>query len=137
MDIQVRDEQQALSSCSSGKSNQKELSAAINNLEALLKKFNSAWESTGQDKETYILELEKQINNLRIIGDASLKFFNSIESYIHRVQQAKARTLDGGTGTSGGGKFSEEQIKEVLEEDQKRIESDARAGKYWIENMDK
>ena len=83
MDIQIKNEEEAVVSCINGKNSQKKLSEAINNLESVINKVKTTWESTGADKETYILELEKQVNNLRILGDSSLKFFNTIESSLN------------------------------------------------------
>ena len=100
MDIQIKNEEEAVVSCINGKNSQKKLSEAINKLQGNLTKIKSNWESTGADKESYIIELEKQMNNLVIIGDVSLKFFKTIESYIARVRELRARTVD--SGNSGG-----------------------------------
>lgn len=134
MDIQVKDEQSALTSCSNGKSNQKKLNEAISNLEGLLNKVKTSWESTGADKETYILELEKQINNLRIIGDSSLKFFNTIQSYIAQIQQLRARTVGESGGGTSGPRFTSEDIERIHQEDMERIKRDNAARQEMLEN---
>lgn len=134
MDIQIKNEEEAVVSCINGKNSQKKLSEAINNLESVINKVKTTWESTGADKETYILELEKQVNNLRILGDSSLKFFNTIESYIARVRQLRARKVGESGGGESGAHFTKADIEKVIEDDRKRIESDNAARRAWLEN---
>ena len=134
MDIQIKNEEEAVVSCINGKNSQKKLSEAINNLESVINKVKTTWESTGADKETYILELEKQVNNLRILGDSSLKFFNTIESYIARVRQLRARKVGESGGGESGARFTKADIEKVIEDDRKRIESDNAARRAWLEN---
>ena len=137
MDIQVKDEQRALASCTNGKNHQKKLNDAINSLESLINKVKTTWESTGADKETYILELEKQISNLRVIGDSGMKFFNTIQSYITQIQQLRARTVGDGGGSTGGARFTSEDLERVAQEDREKMARDAAANREWIENAKK
>lgn len=134
MDIQVKDEQRALSSCTNGKNNQKKLSEAISSLEGIINKVKTTWESTGADKETYIIELEKQINNLRILGDSSLKFFDTIQSYITQIQQLRAKTVGESGGGTSGPRFTSEDIEKIHQEDMERIQRDNAARQEMFKN---
>lgn len=83
MDIQIKNEQEAINTCEQILSYTQIAAAHIESLESALQKINAAWESTGADKQSYVAELEKQINNLRIME----KNMNDVASVVLKHAQ--------------------------------------------------
>ena len=67
MDIQIKDENTALASCEELVQLSQTMNEDITALEAQLSKIKESWASNGIDKESYVVELDKQINNFRTI----------------------------------------------------------------------
>ena len=106
MDIEIKNESQALTICGNAKSDKiKQLNSHISTLNSLINKIKVNWSSTGSDQSTYIAELEKQANNLQEISNQSYRFFDVIERYVDSTQKTSQNTVGGGTagGTGGSG----------------------------------
>lgn len=102
MDIEIKNESQALTICGNAKSDKiKQLNSHISTLNSLINKIKVSWSSTGSDQSTYIAELEKQANNLQEISNQSYRFFDVIERYVDSTQKTSQNTVGGGTGGSG------------------------------------
>ena len=106
MDIEIKNESQALNICGNAKSDKiKQLNSHISTLNSLINKIKVSWSSTGSDQSTYIAELEKQANNLQEISNQSYRFFDVIERYVDSTQKTSQKTVGSG-GSSGGGSSS-------------------------------
>lgn len=106
MDIEIKNESQALNICGNAKSDKiKQLNSHINTLNSLINKIKVNWSSTGSDQASYIAELEKQANNLQEISNQSYRFFDVIERYVDSTQKTSQKTVGSG-GSSGGGSSS-------------------------------
>ena len=124
MDIEIKNESQALSICESAKSGKiRQLNDHISTLNTLINKINTGWSSTGSDKETYVKELQKQANNLKIISDQTYKFFDVISRYVKNTQNTSKKTVDsnagGGSGVVTGflvKRFCQNMTMELLQE---------------------
>lgn len=106
MDIEIKNESQALNICGNAKSDKiKQLNSHISTLNSLINKIKVNWSSTGSDQASYVAELEKQANNLQEISNQSYRFFDVIERYVDSTQKTSQRTVGSG-GSSGGGSSS-------------------------------
>lgn len=74
-------------------SHSKAMSEHIDNLDNILLKVRTNWESTGQDKESYMLELQKQVTNLTIINDNINNFVAQIKNYVRNVQETSNKNV--------------------------------------------
>lgn len=102
MDIEIKNEAQAINICGNAKSDKiKQLNSHINTLNTLINKIKVNWESTGSDQATYIAELEKQAANLKTISDQSYRFFDVIERYVDTTQKTSSKTVGSGGGSGG------------------------------------
>lgn len=93
MDIQVKDFSRALSSCETVSKYVNELNGHVDALEDILVKVKTKWESTGQDKESYMVELEKQVSNLTFINQQIDTFVKQIRNYVHSVQETSKKSI--------------------------------------------
>ncbi len=101
MDIEIKNESQALNICGNAKSDKiKQLNSHISTLNSLINKIKVNWSSTGTDQASYIAELEKQANNLQEISNQSYRFFDVIERYVDSTQKTSQKTVGSG-GSSG------------------------------------
>ena len=93
MDIQIKNEDAAISTCQQLISYNNQCSADIENLEGSLKRITTDWESNGHDKESYVAELEKQINNLRTMEKAINDLANGIIKYVENNKATSSATM--------------------------------------------
>ena len=93
MDIQVKNEDAAISTCQQILSYNQQSGSYIDSLESSLQKINAAWESTGRDKESYVAELEKQIQNLRIMEKGMNDLASSILRYVENIKTTGSSTM--------------------------------------------
>ncbi len=93
MDIQVRDFNAAYNTCESISKYSNEMNAQIDALDGILNNVKTRWESTGQDKETYMLELRKQAENLTFINQQINTFVKQIKNYVRTVQETSNKTV--------------------------------------------
>ena len=93
MDIQVKNEDAAISTCQQILSYTQQTESHIDSLESALQKINAAWASTGKDKESYVAELEKQIRNLRIMEQGMNDLANNILKYVENIKTTSSSTM--------------------------------------------
>ena len=93
MDIQVRDFNAAYNTCEDISKYINEMNSQIDALDSILKNVKTKWESTGQDKETYMLELTKQSENLTFISQQISTFVKQIKNYVRSVQETSKKTM--------------------------------------------
>jgi hypothetical protein len=93
MDIQVRDENAAMSACQQILSYIQQTDSHIDSLESALQRINTNWESNGRDKQSYVAELEKQIKNLRIMEKGMNDFAKSILNYVEKIKTTGSSTM--------------------------------------------
>lgn len=93
MDIQVKNEDAAISTCQQILSYTQQTDGHIESLEGALKRIVSEWESSGKDKESYVTELEKQIQNLRIMEKSMNDLANSILKYVENIKVTGSSTM--------------------------------------------
>lgn len=95
MDIEIKNEDAVITTCEQVvKAYIPELDSDIGTLNSTLSKIKVKWESNGMDKESYVLELEKQIKNLGILNGAIIQLFNSILVYAENIKKTSSNTLD-------------------------------------------
>ena len=87
MDIQIKDQSAALAKCEELNKQAQALNEDITALESHLTKVKSNWASNGVDKESYVVELTKQIKNLRIICDSIKRLSSAISNYVSTANQ--------------------------------------------------
>lgn len=87
MDIQIKDESAALASCDELIKHANAMNGDITTLEGHLSKIKEVWASNGVDKESYVVELDKQIRNFRVICDAIRQLGNSVKNYVTTANQ--------------------------------------------------
>jgi len=92
MDIEIKNEDAAISVCEQIISYNNQNAAYIELLESALQKINANWESNGHDKESYVLELEKQIQNLKIMERGTNDLANSILNYVENIKATSSTT---------------------------------------------
>lgn len=93
MDIQVRNEDAAISTCQQILSLNQQSESHIETLEGALRRINSVWESNGKDKESYVVELEKQIQNLRTMEKGMTDLANGILRYVESIKTTGSSTM--------------------------------------------
>lgn len=93
MDIEIKNVDGAISVCDKIISYKNQSASSVDELESILKKIASNWESSGIDKESYILELEKQINNLVILEEQITNLANTIKQYASSMKETSKRTV--------------------------------------------
>lgn len=94
MDIEIKNAQGAIDNCNSIMAYRKALSDKIASLQSLVQKLESNWQSGGADKETYLAELNKQINNYTILETTIGRFANTVTTYAQNIQQTSKKTVD-------------------------------------------
>lgn len=94
MDIEIKNEEAAISTCQQIISYNQQNAAYIESLESALQRINADWQSNGHDKESYVLELEKQIQNLKIMERGTNDLANSILKYVENIQATNSNTLE-------------------------------------------
>lgn len=87
MDIQIKDESAALASCEELAKQANAMNEDITTLETHLTKIKDAWASDGMDKESYIVELDKQVSNFRLICDKIRKLSSVLQDYVTTANQ--------------------------------------------------
>ena len=95
VDIEIKSTEQAISICNEILTYNKQNAEMISSLEKTLSDINKNWESTGQDKESYVLELKKQIKNLNIIHDETDRLGRAIISYAENVKATSEKRVNG------------------------------------------
>ena len=99
MDIEIKNQEQVLSICQTVQNEKlKQLSNCISSLESNISSVKEKWSSTGIDKETYVIELEKQVENLRTIYQLLGGFSKTITNYTESVKRTAANTIGVGAG---------------------------------------
>ena len=93
MDINVKNENAAISTCQQILSYTQQSESHIDSLESALQRINSAWETNGRDKESYVAELEKQIQNLRVMEKGMNDLANSILRYVENIKTTGSSTM--------------------------------------------
>lgn len=93
MDIEIKNEEAVISTCQQILSYNQQNASYIETLESALQRINADWESNGHDKESYVLELEKQINNLKIMENGTNELANSILRYVENIQATSSKTV--------------------------------------------
>lgn len=93
MDIQIKNEDAAISTCQQILNYTKQTESHIDSLESTLQRINSAWESTGRDKQSYVVELEKQIQNLRIMEKAMNDLAANVLNYVQEIKATASSTM--------------------------------------------
>ena len=91
--IEIDNTKAVIEDCSSILTMQNELDIQINSLEGSMRKINEIWASNGNDKQSYVAELEKQIQNLRLMKSAIFQFANSIKSYAEAQEATSNATV--------------------------------------------
>ncbi len=87
MDIQIKNESAALTSCEELAKHANAMNEDITTLETNLSRIKDGWASNGMDKESYVIELDKQINNFRVICDAIRKLSSAVKNYVETANQ--------------------------------------------------
>ena len=87
MDIQIKDQSAALATCEELAKQANAMNGDITTLEGHLSKIKEVWASNGVDKESYVVELDKQIRNFRTICDAIRKLASAIRNYVETANQ--------------------------------------------------
>ena len=95
VDIELKSAEQAISICDEILNYNTQNAEMISSLEKTLSDINKNWESTGQDKESYVLELKKQIKNLTIIHDETNKLANTIATYAENIKATSEKRVNG------------------------------------------
>lgn len=93
MDIQINNASGALSNCNSLYAHASELNTKVSELTNYINKIKTNWQSNGMDKESYILELEKQSRNLNIIYENVKKLSSAISNYVSNANQISNLTI--------------------------------------------
>lgn len=94
MDIEIVNKSVVDSACNEIlNSNLSELNTEIDELSQLLSQVKSRWESNGMDKESYILELEKQVNNLTTLEGLMRNLAITIQNYSDNIGKISKRTV--------------------------------------------
>lgn len=86
-EIVIKNEEGALKVCESILKYNNELEQHIECLNDLLRNVNMKWESNAQDKESYIIELDRQINTLVNIKEQLNSFAKGIIKYVEYVKK--------------------------------------------------
>lgn len=108
MDIEIKNESIVLSVCEQATNTYiPQLNGEIDSITSSLTTIKSVWSSNGIDKESYMLELEKQLRNTIVLRDAMLQLFTTIKSYTGNLKQIRKRTVDVAVGSS----FSNYDVK--------------------------
>lgn len=106
-DIEILNGSGALNNCSEMSTYSSQMDDCISSLNSDLQKINSNWSSNGIDKESYMVELNKQITKLQVIRDQLNKFSNAISNYVtNNSQVSSLRIGDSFSGYSGTGGYT-------------------------------
>lgn len=95
VDIEIKSAEQAISICNEILAYNKQNDELISTLENALNGINKYWESTGQDKESYVTELKKQIGNLNIVHSETERLGRTIISYADNVKATSQKKING------------------------------------------
>lgn len=93
MDVEIVNADAAINTCEELFSYNSQLFSQIDELESIMSQIKSKWESNGMDKESYMLELEKQAQNLNELGELVQKLVNSISAYAKDAKQTSQKTM--------------------------------------------
>lgn len=62
-------------------------------LKSNLKTIENNWESTGQDKEEYVTQLNKQVSNINSLSQALNALYNVVENHLDELERISANQL--------------------------------------------
>lgn len=95
VDIELKSAEQAINICNEILTYNKENAELISALENALNGINKYWESTGRDKESYVVELKKQIGNLNIVHSETERLGRTIISYAEQAKATSQQRVNG------------------------------------------
>lgn len=94
MDIEIKNEDAVITTCEQILAFNREAATQIDSLSNTLHRINADWESNGHDKESYVVELEKQIENLNILEKGITDLATSIKQYVETIKATSAKTVE-------------------------------------------
>ncbi len=93
MDIEIKNADSAINDCNQLVQYSAQMQSQVDSLKNSLNRINANWESNGADKQSYVTELEKQIENLGIIEQCVTKFASTVRYYAEQIKATSAKKV--------------------------------------------
>lgn len=94
MEISFQNEDRAIQTCEEIMSENQKLADACEVLSSCLNQISANWESNGADKQSYVTELEKQINNIDYLTSSIKDVANTLRNYAQNAKAAAQQTMN-------------------------------------------